>query len=82
MPDETTIYCPHLGGMKRVCETPSICAGGADCRLGPDLNTQMNPWPNSVKGGPVIRFACGHEATVAQRDTLEPFRCPFCGGRR
>jgi hypothetical protein len=44
MPDQTKmarpIYCPRRHG-KTECETPNACAGGADCRLGPDPMTQM-----------------------------------------
>jgi hypothetical protein len=39
------IYCPRRRQHDAVCETPDGCAGGADCRLGPDLNTRMNDRP-------------------------------------
>ena len=28
------IYCPRRHGIE--CDTPNACAGGADCRFGPD----------------------------------------------
>jgi hypothetical protein len=46
---ETTakaIYCPRRQQHAAVCETPNACAGGADCRLGPDLNAHMNDRPS------------------------------------
>ena len=46
---ETTakaIYCPRRQQHAAVCETPNECAGGADCRLGPDLNARMNDRPS------------------------------------
>ena len=32
------IYCPRRHGIE--CDTPNACAGGADCRFGPDPATQ------------------------------------------
>ena len=32
------IYCPRRPGIE--CDTPNACAGGADCRFGPDPATQ------------------------------------------
>ena len=40
------IYCPRRRQHAAVCETPNACAGGADCRLGPDLNARMNDSPS------------------------------------
>jgi hypothetical protein len=34
------IYCPRRQQHTAVCETPNACAGGADCRLGPDLDSR------------------------------------------
>lgn len=43
------IYCPRRQQHAAVCETPDGCAGGADCRLGPDVNLLMNDWPTKSK---------------------------------
>jgi hypothetical protein len=37
------ICCPRRGVE---CDTPNACAGGVDCRFGPDLNTRMNDRPS------------------------------------
>jgi len=46
MENETTkakpIYCPRRRQHNAECETPNACSGGADCRLGPDVNEHMN----------------------------------------
>jgi len=34
------IYCPRRRQHNAECETPNACAGGIDCRLGPDLKAE------------------------------------------
>lgn len=49
------IYCPRRRQHAAECETPDACAGGADCRLGPDLNTRMNDWPSVSQTTEILR---------------------------
>ena len=39
-PRPCIVYCPRRRQHNAECETPDSCAGGIDCRLGPDLDSQ------------------------------------------
>lgn len=87
MPENSTteakpVYCPRRRQHNTECETPNACAGGADCRLGPDLNTRMNPTPEGIRRvdsilalGRASRPHCSHCGGIVYRSNCACSRC-------
>jgi len=42
------VYCPRRRQHDAECETPTSCAGGIDCRLGPDIESQRVTYKTTV----------------------------------
>ncbi len=62
------VYCPRRQQHAAVCETPNACAGGVDCRLGPDLNEYMNDRPSVSNTTGMVRAQVNRHAMELARD--------------
>lgn len=61
------VYCPRRHGIE--CETPNACAGGCDCRMGPDLAAMTAiPSPASAASSALLPLSNKNPESAARGD--------------